>query len=102
MSKFDANTMKSILLNSVQGGDVDNNGNLVAKISLTKLFQQFATDMNFIRISLDGDNIYLYIATKVGFEPIQLDSGVKIDLTQLPISTYTFFHLLIIQQHHQQ
>jgi len=82
MSKFDVNIMKSILLNSVQGGDVDNNGNLIAKISLKKLFQQFTTDMNFIRISLDGDNIHLYIATKVGFEPIQLDNGVKIDLSQ--------------------
>jgi len=82
MSKLDANTVKSILLNSIQGGDVDNNGNLIAKISLKKLFQQFATDMDFIRISLDNDNIYLYIATKVSLEPIQLDNGLKIDLSQ--------------------
>jgi hypothetical protein len=82
MSKFDPNTVKQILLNSIQGGDVDNNGNLIAKISLKKLFQQFATDMDFIKISLDGDNIYLYIATKIGFEPIQLDNGLKIDLSQ--------------------
>jgi len=82
MSRIDGNTVKSILLNSVQGSDVDNNGNLIAKISLKKLFQQFSTDMNFIRISLDNENINLYIATKVNFEPIQLENGLKIDLNQ--------------------
>jgi hypothetical protein len=82
MSKFDSNTVKTILLNSVQGGDIDNNGNLIAKISLTKLFQQFATDMNFMKISLDGDNIYLYISAKVNLEPIQLENGLRIDLNQ--------------------
>lgn len=80
--KFDANAMKNILLNSVQGGDVDSNGNLIAKVSLIKLFQQFANDMTFAKISLDGDNIYLYIATQVKFDPIQLDSGIRLDLSQ--------------------
>jgi len=82
MPGIDSNTVKQIILNSVQGGDVDNNGNLIAKISMKKLFQQFATDMDFIRISLDNDNIYLYIATKVSLEPIQLENGLKIDLSQ--------------------
>jgi len=82
MSKIDSNTVKQILLNSVQGGDIDVNGNLIAKISLTKLFQQFSTDMNFIKISLDNENIYLYISAKVGLEPIELENGLKIDLSQ--------------------
>jgi len=82
MSKIDSNTVKQILLNSVQGGDIDRNGNLVAKISLTKLFQQFSTDMDFIKISLDGENIYLYISTKVTLEPIQLENGLTIDLSE--------------------
>jgi len=82
MSKIDANIVKQILLNSVQGGDIDRNGNLVAKISLTKLFQQFSTDMNFIKISLDSENIYLYISAKVGLEPIELENGLKIDLSE--------------------
>jgi hypothetical protein len=82
MSKIDSNTVKQILLNSVQGGDIDRNGNLVAKISLTKLFQQFSTDMNFIKISLDGENIYLYISAKITLEPIQLENGLKINLSE--------------------
>jgi hypothetical protein len=82
MSKIDANIVKQILLNSVQGGDIDRNGNLVAKISLTKLFQQFSTDMNFIKISLDGENIYLYISAKITLEPIQLENGLKINLSE--------------------
>jgi len=82
MSKIDANIVKQILLNSVQGGDIDRNGNLVAKISLTKLFQQFSTEMNFIKISLDGENIYLYISAKITLEPIQLENGLKINLSE--------------------
>jgi len=82
MSKLDSSTVKQILLNSVQGGDIDRNGNLIAKISLIKLFQQFSNDMNFIKISLDNENIYLYISTKVGLEPIELENGLRVDLSQ--------------------
>ena len=82
MPGIDPNTVKQIILNSIQGGEFDNNGNLIGKISLKKLFQQFGTDMTFMKISLDGDKINMYIATDAKLEPIELDNGVKIDLSQ--------------------
>ena len=82
MSQLDANTVKQIILNSIQGGDVDNNGNLIAKISLKKLLQQFGTDMTFMKITLDGDKINLYISAKVPLEPIKLTNGLTIDLNE--------------------
>jgi|GEM_PF-5629858 len=82
MPELDPNTVKQILLNSIQGGDVDNNGNLIAKISLKKLLQQFGTDMVFLKITLDGDKINLYISAKVPLEPIKLTNGLTIDLNE--------------------
>ena len=82
MPELDPNTVKQILLNSIQGGDVDNNGNLIAKISLKKLLQQFGTDMTFLKITLDGDKINLYISAKVPLEPIKLTNGLTIDLNE--------------------
>jgi len=82
MSQIDPNTVKQIILNSIQGGEVDNNGNLIGKISLKKLFQQFGTDMTFIKISLDGDKINMYISAKVPLEPIKLDNGLTVDLNE--------------------
>jgi len=82
MSQLDANTVKQIILNSIQGGDVDNNGNLIAKISLKKLLQQFGTDMTFLKITLDGDKINLYVSAKVPLEPIKLTNGLTIDLNE--------------------
>ena len=82
MSEIDPNTVKQIILNSVQGGEVDDNGNLVAKISLKKLFQQFGTDMTFLKISLDGDKIIMYISSKVPLEAIKLKNGLTIDLNE--------------------
>ena len=78
----DAETMKQILLNSIQGGDVDREGRLIGKISLKKLFQQLATDMEFIKISLDNEKIYLYISADAFLNPIQLDNGATLDLRQ--------------------
>ena len=82
MPEIDPNTVKQIILNSIQGGDVDNNGNLIAKISLKKLLQQFGTDMTFLKITLDGDKINLYISAKVPLEPIKLTNGLTIDLNE--------------------
>jgi len=82
MPEIDSNTVKQIILNSIQGGDVDNNGNLVAKISLKKLLQQFGTDMTFLKITIDGDKINLYISAKVPLEPIKLTNGITIDLNE--------------------
>ena len=82
MPELDPNTVKQIILNSIQGGDVDNNGNLIAKISLKKLLQQFGTDMTFLKITLDGDKINLYISAKVPLEPINLTNGLTIDLNE--------------------
>jgi len=81
-NQLDADTIKNILLNSVQGGDVDGNGNLIAKVSLTKLFQQFAEDMKFIKATLEGDMINLYIAASVNLQPIQVDNGITLDLSK--------------------
>ena len=82
MPELDPETVKKIILNSIQGGDVDNNGNLIAKISLKKLLQQFGTDMTFLKITLDGDKINLYISAKVPLEPIKLTNGLTIDLNE--------------------
>jgi len=82
MPELDPNTVKQILLNSIQGGDVDNNGNLIAKISLKKLLQQFGTDMTFLKITLNSDKINLYISAKVPLEPIKLTNGLTIDLNE--------------------
>jgi len=82
MPELDPNTVKQIILNSIQGGDVNNNGNLIAKISLKKLLQQFGTDMTFLKITLDGDKINLYISAKVPLEPINLTNGLTIDLNE--------------------
>jgi hypothetical protein len=82
MPELDPNTIKQILLNSIQGGDVDNNGNLIAKISLKKLLQQFGTDMTFLKITLNSDKINLYISAKVPLEPIKLTNGLTIDLNE--------------------
>ena len=79
---MDAETVKKVLLNSVQGGDVDESGTLIAKVSMKKLFQQFSNDLQFTKISLDNENIYLYIVTKVQLNPIQLENGVTLDLSQ--------------------
>jgi hypothetical protein len=82
MPEINLDTVKQIILNSIQGGDVDNNGNLIAKISLKKLLQQFGTDMTFLKITLDGDKINLYISAKVPLEPIKLTNGLTIDLNE--------------------
>ena len=82
MPELDPNTVKQIILNSIQGGEVDDNGNLVAKISLKKLLQQFGADMTFLKISLDGDKINIYISAKVPLEPIKLTNGLTIDLNE--------------------
>jgi len=82
MSEIDANTVKQIILNSIQGGDVDSNGNLIGKISLKKLFQQFGTDMTFTKISLDGDKINMYISAKVPLETIKLANGLTVNLNE--------------------
>jgi hypothetical protein len=82
MPEVDRETVKKIILNSIQGGEVDNNGNLIGKISLKKLFQQFGSDMTFLKISLDGDKINMYISSKVPLEPIKLDNGLTIDLAE--------------------
>jgi len=82
MSEINPNTVKQIILNSIQGGEVDGNGNLIGKISLKKLFQQFGTDMTFLKISLDGDKINIYISAKVPLETIKLTNGLTIDLNE--------------------
>ncbi|CAH69426.1 hypothetical protein [Deltalipothrixvirus pozzuoliense] len=81
-NSIDQNTMRTILLNSVQGGDVDANGNLIAKVSLMKLFQQFGSDITFSRITLDGDTINLYILSTINWQPIDVGNGITLDLRQ--------------------
>jgi len=82
MPELDSNIIKQIILNSIHGSDIDNDGNLIAKISLKKLLQQFGTDMTFLKISLENDKINLYISTKVPLEPIKLMNGLTINLNE--------------------
>lgn len=84
---MDAETVKKVLLSSVQGGDIGSNGNLIAKISLMRLFQQFAKDMEITKISLDGDYINIYISAQVNWQPIDVGNGINVDISKYVTST---------------
>jgi len=82
MPEVDPEKVRQIILNSIQGGEFDSNGNLIGKISLRKLFQQFGTDLTFLKISLENDKINMYISGNAPLEPIKLDNGLEINLTE--------------------
>lgn len=86
--------VKNVLIQAIQGGDIDEQGNIVAKISIMKLFQQFSTEIQIVKVTLEGDYINLYVSSKPKIEPIQIGDGMTLDIgkyvgvaiTKIPIN----------------
>ncbi|CAJ31666.1 hypothetical protein AFV7_gp46 [Betalipothrixvirus pezzuloense] len=86
--------VKNVLLQAIQGGDIDEQGNLIAKLSIMKLFQQFSTEIQIVKVTLEGDYINLYVSSKPKIDPIQVGNGVTLDIgkyvgvaiTKIPIN----------------